>query len=299
MAKKTVAGLLAHCKSVSNWKYVYGMKGQIMSSAMYNSLKSKYPTQVWNSDANKVGQFCCDCSGLISSYTKIARSSSNYASTALATATISQLKSNWEKYVGWGIWMNGHIGVVSDTVGYYYAMDGSSRNWVHFPIQKNSWAKVIKLCDIDYSEMKTVEPKVKPTVSAYPIYSLKTDDGIWLPFVSGDSTYAGIENKKCVAIMLRMSDKAPIKYRVHANGKWLGWVTGCKASDYNNGYAGNDKDYIDAVEIKCDKYDLRYKISTTSSTNYLPEVKDAVTSGVNSYAGAFGRPIDKLIVRRV
>ena len=152
---KTVSGLLEHCRQAlkNNVKYVYGAKMEVLS---YNQIKTMQITYgksyVWDSDFNKAGKLCCDCSGLISSYTGIIRSSSGYASTAVDTATIAELKANWKKYVGWGIWMTGHIGVVSDTEGYYYAMDGSARNMVHFPINKNSWTKVIKLCDIDYEE---------------------------------------------------------------------------------------------------------------------------------------------------
>lgn len=58
--------------------------------------------------------------------------------------------------------MNGRIGVVSDTEGYYYAMDGSARNMVHYPISKNNWVKVIKLKDIDYVEVEDMtEAEVK------------------------------------------------------------------------------------------------------------------------------------------
>ena len=65
-----------------------------------------------------MGKLCCDGSGLISSYTRNIRSSSNYAYTAMDAVNTAQLKNNWSKYVGWGIWLSGHIGVVSDTEGY-------------------------------------------------------------------------------------------------------------------------------------------------------------------------------------
>lgn len=156
---KTAEGLLEHCRQAlkNNVQYVYGAKMQVLSYAQIKALQNTYgKSYVWDSDLNKAGKICCDCSGLISSYTGIVRSSSGYASTAVETATISQLKANWEKYVGWGIWLNGHIGVVSDTEGYYYAMDGSSRNMVHYPISKNNWTKVIKLKDISYGEVREV-----------------------------------------------------------------------------------------------------------------------------------------------
>ncbi len=156
---KTAEGLLEHCRQAlkNNVQYVYGAKMEVLTYNQIKALQNTYgKSYVWDSDLNKAGKICCDCSGLISSYTGIVRSSSGYASTAVDTATISQLKGNWEKYVGWGIWLQGHIGVVSDTEGYYYAMDGSSRNMVHYPISKNNWTKVIKLKDISYREVREV-----------------------------------------------------------------------------------------------------------------------------------------------
>lgn len=156
---KTAEGLLEHCRQAlkNNVQYVYGAKMEVLTYNQIKALQNTYgKSYVWDSDLNKAGKICCDCSGLISSYTGIVRSSSGYASTAVDTATISQLKGNWKKYVGWGIWLNGHIGVVSDTEGYYYAMDGSSRNMVHYPISKNNWTKVIKLKDISYGEVREV-----------------------------------------------------------------------------------------------------------------------------------------------
>lgn len=151
---KIVTGLLLHCKQAvkDNVKYVYGAKMQVLTKAQIKALQNTYGKKcVWDSDLNKAGQLCCDCSGLISSYTSVVRGSTNYKDTALSSVSISELNKNWSKYIGWGLWMQGHIGVVSDTKGYYYAMDGSARNMVHYPMAKQGWTKCIKLCDIDYS----------------------------------------------------------------------------------------------------------------------------------------------------
>lgn len=153
---KTASGLIEHCKKAvaNNVKYVYGAKMEVLTRAQIQSLQNTYgKSYVWDSDLNKAGCLCCDCSGLISSYTGITRSSSNYKATATASVSLATLKDNWSKYVGWGLWMSGHIGVVSDTEGYYYAVDGSARNMVHYPLSKQGWSKVIKLCDIDYMEV--------------------------------------------------------------------------------------------------------------------------------------------------
>ena len=162
---KSYQGLLDHCKKAlkDNVQYVYGAKMQVLSYNQIKNLQNTYgKNMVWDSDLNKAGKMCCDCSGLISSYTGIIRSSSGYADTASAQVSISELKAHWKKYVGWALWLKGHIGIVSDTEGYYYAMDGSGRNMVHYPLSKNNWIKVIKLRDIDYREVKEMtESEVK------------------------------------------------------------------------------------------------------------------------------------------
>jgi len=148
-------GLIKHCKKAlaNKVKYVYGAKMEILSYKQIKNLQNIYgKSYVWDSDVNKAGQLCCDCSGLISSYTGITRNSSMYKATAVQTASMEMVKADWKKYVGWAFWLNGHIGVVSDTEGYYYAMDGSSRNMVHYPITKQNWVMALKLCDIDYTE---------------------------------------------------------------------------------------------------------------------------------------------------
>lgn len=154
---KTVQGLLGHCRQAlkNNVQYVYGAKMEVLTYSQIKKLQDTYgKTCVWDADLKKAGKTCCDCSGLISSYTGIIRSSSAYANTATATASIADLKADWRKYIGWGMWLPGHIGVVSDVEGYYYAMDGSARNMVHYPLSKNNWTKVIKLKDIDYEEVE-------------------------------------------------------------------------------------------------------------------------------------------------
>lgn len=155
--EKTAKGLIEHCKAASGWMYVYGAKGEILTQEKYNWLKRQYGSMVWDSDISKIGQVCCDCSGLISSYTGVLRGSTSYEALAPEKVSIEELKSDWNKYVGWALWMPGHIGVVSDTEGYYYAMDGSARNWKHYPLSRNGWTKCIKIVDIDYSKPKEEE----------------------------------------------------------------------------------------------------------------------------------------------
>ena len=118
-----------------------------------------------------------------------------------------------------------------------------------------------------------------------------------LPVVKNTEDYAGLENKAATGVMIKLSDGTPVKYRVHTTeGKWLGWVTGYNKGDYYNGYAGDDKTPIDAIEIKCDKYTIKYKASSVQRGEaYYPAVSDDTTSGSESYAGVFGKPVDKFM----
>ena len=307
---KTVKGLLEHCKKAVNWKYVYGAKGQVLSRAQIQNLKDRYGSLVWNSDLNKAGSVCCDCSGLISSYTGIVRSSADYKSTALAIATIAQLKNNWKAYIGWAIWLNGHIGVVSDIEGYYYAMDGSSRNWVHNPISMNKWQYVIKLKDIDYS----IGTSSIVTPSTPIINTANTDINVFYCAFAGkwyseimnynntsSEGYAGVNNKAISGLAVK-SDKGVVKLRVHIKGGgWLAWVTGYNINDAINGYAGILGKEIDGIQMEINGmpgYNIEYRVSTVGNPDYLPWVTNWNDTD-SGYAGIYGKAIDKVQIKVV
>ena len=177
---KTKNELLEHCKKAleNNVQYIYGAKMQVLSLAQIRALQNMYGIgNIWQSDLKKAGKLCCDCSGLISSCTGVARNSANYKATAAECVAVSEVKKNWEKYVGWAFWLSGHIGVVSDKKGYYYAMDGSARNMVHYPISKQNWVYALKLCDIDYGGDEEVIEKIKINVDGklYEVHRILKD----------------------------------------------------------------------------------------------------------------------------
>lgn len=302
---KTRNELLAHCKKAlaQGWKYVYGAKCQVLTRQQIKNLQNRYgKNMVWDSDLNKAGHICCDCSGLISSCTGVTRGSSQYKSTATATATISQLKANWNAYVGWGIWMNGHIGVVSDTVGYYYAMDGSGRNMVHNPLNKNNWVCVIKLCDINYGATVTPTPTQKTTASNSDIdVYYRAYAGKWYSEVKNTNDYAGVENKGISGVAARAS-RGVVKYRVHvkSQNKWLPFVTTSNIND-TNGYAGILGKDIDGIQMEINGvpgYNILYRVSVVGNSGYLPWVTNWNNTS-NGYAGVFGKSIDKIQVKVV
>lgn len=192
------------------------------------------------------------------------------------------------------LWTDNHVGMyIGD--GQVIESTPSWRNGVQYTTVANmgkntghsrKWKKHGKLPWVDY--IKAEEVQAIPDI----IYAVKTAKG-WLPAVKNTEDYAGIENKPITGVMIKLSDGTPLKYRVHTiGGKWLSYVTGYDKTDYKNGYAGNGQE-IDAVEIVCDKYQVAYKVSsTTNGKAYYSEVIDG-----EDYAGVFGRVVDKLQCR--
>ena len=124
----------------------------------------------------------------------------------------------------------------------------------------------------------------------YCVYTSK-----WLPVVKNYNTtdsngYAGIQ-KTSVCGLAAKSSKGTLKYRVHIKGgAWLDWVSKYDTSDWNNGCAGIKGKAIDAIQMKLDGvsgYEVKYRVSTTSRSAYLPWV-----TGTEDYAGILGSAID-------
>lgn len=222
----------------------------------------------------------------------------------------SNISTNFSTIIpGEVVWQIGHIGIyIGD--GLVVESTPSWSNKVQITALGNigtksgyntrKWTKHGKLPYVDYSDYKASVSATTTTTSSASttkkpdiIYAVKVN-GKWLPEVKNTTDYAGIENKSITDVMIKLSDGTPIKYRVHVKGaKWLSYVTGYNKNDHNNGYAGNGK-VIDAIEIKCDKYEIAYKVSsTTDGIKYYSEVKDSQ----NDYAGVFGRAVDKLQCR--
>jgi hypothetical protein len=109
---------------------------------------------------------------------------------------------------------------------------------------------------------------------------------------TNDMGYSGVENKAISGLAATVT-KGTLKYRVHIkNGGWLSWITKYNINDWNIGCAGLKSQQIDAIQMvlsNCDEYQVKYRVSTTSSKNYY----DWVIQDTD-YAGSFGKPIDKI-----
>ena len=138
----SMAKLVDFCYSKLGVAYVYGMWGQVLTEARYWELRNLYgSSMVWDSDIKKVGKVCTDCSGLISWFTGVRLTSTNYFNTAVKKVPIKDLN---ETMVGWALWMPGHIGIyVGD--GYYIAADGSAFGVRKAKVSNQAWQYAIKL----------------------------------------------------------------------------------------------------------------------------------------------------------
>lgn len=120
----------------------------------------------------------------------------------------------------------------------------------------------------------------------------------WQPNVKNTDDYAGVENNAIRGVYANLS-KGHIKYRVKLiNGNWLPWVQD------REDFAGATKlnKNIDCIQMQLvglNDYAVEYRVSTTSSTNYLPWVRNYNNTNDDGYAGIIGKSIDKLQIRIV
>lgn len=144
------------------------------------------------------------------------------------------------------------------------------------------------------SSYKPVKPK-KPKLKI----GIKTlNHGI----IADKTSKAGCLNDAIVGIKLGV-DIGSIEYRVHTlKGRWLSKITGNSWDDYYNGYAGNDKDPIDAIQIyyytDISKtggryYSAQYSVKGAIKGGYYGTILDTNWEGTDGMhtAGKFGDPI--------
>ena len=154
---KTNIDLVAYVQSKIGTPYVYGTKMELLTQALYNSLKKQYGSLVWPSDADKIGKVCTDCSGLISGYTGIIRGSAQYKEKASAAYPISSIST---APLGALVWKSGHIGVYVSN-GEYIAADGSAYNTRKgkLPYSFTHW---FRCSDITYVSEASPQPPPQP-----------------------------------------------------------------------------------------------------------------------------------------
>lgn len=176
------------------------------------------------------------------------------------------------------------------------------------------WFKPSKSCPGDYlvskhpfivdrvnSILGSQEPIEKKEHVIYKVYNNQKWLGEVMDYnnVNGNG-YAGNDESPVSAIAIKAEHEC-MTYRVHvAGGKWLPWVSGYDTKDSKNGYAGNKGQPIDAIQIKpIEGYDVRYRVSTFGSKEYLPWVTNYNLKNGDGYAGIIGRTIDKVQIELI
>lgn len=163
------------------------------------------------------------------------------------------------------------------------------------PVSTPEATQVVK--PVETPAAKPVEDKINVKYRAYA-------GGKWWGEIENYNTtnsngYAGVEGKPIRGLAVK-PEKGVIKYRVHIKcGGWLGWMTGYDINNWRTGCAGNKTRDIDAVQMDfsgVEGYEIRYRVSTTNSKNYLNWIEGFNTKNSNGYAGIIGRSIDKIQV---
>ena len=156
------------------------------------------------------------------------------------------------------------------------------------------WDRFIKMVEnkLNGTQNQTTEVSNKK-VNVY--YRVKTKKHGWLPEVKNLEDYAGWENSPITGVAIRV-DKGSIKYRVHIKGKgWLPYVTGYNINDIINGFGGDGKNVIDAIEVYYYTPDnIRpYKRAKYKVNDYPYQYDNEKTNGQDGYAGKFGVDVTK------
>lgn len=147
---KTSAGLIDFAQNKIGIAYAYGAKGEVLTEQVLERLIRNNPSQYTANYIDKtkknLGRVCVDCSGLISWYTGIERSSAGYFDTAKKKVLVSNLD---ESMKGWAMWKRNHIGIYVGS-GKCVEAKGVDYGVVLSDVRETSWEYVIKLTDILY-----------------------------------------------------------------------------------------------------------------------------------------------------
>lgn len=141
-----------------------------------------------------------------------------------------------------------------------------------------------------YKEYETEQPTVPAASDA--LYQVYTDR--WLPPVKNLEDYAGWAGKAIKAIAVKVPGKH-VRVRVHTiKGKWYPYIDGYDLNDIKNGFAGDLRNAIDAVEIVVDGSVAVYRVQASDRNSYFDwQHNNQISNGQDGYAGLFGHPITK------
>lgn len=246
--------------------YVYGMKGQVLTKAKFVELQKMYgASYVWNTDANKIGKVCCDCSGLISWYTNKMLGSSQLYADAVKRQSISTID---EAPIGATVWKQGHVGIFigyENGVPMYVAEDGSAYGCRKNKLSNAKFTHWLLQSYITYdmNTSKKNKDSVKPSIK-YKGHCENLGD----TSVVKDGEVCGTTGRalRLEALSIVGLDNAPgvgIAGQAHVQG--MGWQNQVIFS--NGNYIGTKgrKLRMEAIKLSlcgsnADKYVLKYRV---------------------------------------
>lgn len=126
-------------------------------------------------------------------------------------------------------------------------------------------------------------------------YKVKTRDYGWLSEVKNLEDYAGWKNSPIIGFAVKV-DKGSVWYQAHVKGgDWLEPVTGYDVGDFENGWAGDDRE-IDCVRIYYNTpSDIRpFKKAKYKANDYEWQYDNETSHGQDGFAGVYGVNITEL-----
>ncbi len=194
--------------------------------------------------------------------------------------------------------------------GITYATSGSGRGKITAIVNGQAKYQIDNgrcyVNDGDISGTYTPQAAPAPTLSAntkktlnvnayYKVYA----GGKWYSEVKNLEDYAGDGRNAIRAIAVHV-DNGNVKYRVHVKNKdWYPYVTGYNVSDGNNGYAGDKRNDIDAVEVYYTTPSgyiykkAKYRLAPIGKEYYSWQYDNETSNGQDGYAGNFGTSFGK------
>ena len=214
-----------------------------------------------------------------------------------------------------GTYVSDHVGIIKsvNSNGSYQVIEGntggSSYGAVLEQTRYNSQISCVGRPKYSSSSSSSGSSGSSSTQSVPDVtYCVRTRNHGWLPTVKNLTDYAGIENDPITDVAIKVSEGS-VWYQVHSKTSgWLGKITGFSTTDSSK-YAGNGTE-IDAIKIyyttpssirnKGHVYCASYRVSPIGSTSYYANQIDTDTyNGMDGYAGALGRSMDKLQISLV
>jgi len=155
-----------YARSKIGTPYVYGTKMEMLTREKFDWLQRTYgKDMVWDSDAGKIGKVCCDCSGLISTYTGVIQGSAQMKTAAVACYPIDTVRV---APVGAILWQQGHVGIYAGLENgepVYIAEDGSAANCRKNKVSKAKFTHWLLMSYIQYKDSADYKDKEEDIVT--------------------------------------------------------------------------------------------------------------------------------------